>query len=210
MNRANMYLTWMVEARSMLISIEDQEKFSKFFDLKKPLAEQKAVEASNAEKEIAVVIENGTFSEQVHHTLIKNYFHTKNGQITVQKQVFEKETELGNAFIQFVQQYLRRFAKQINEKRPQHALTLAKALKVIKQDSLGISDILNLNYQAMLSSIDQLQGHLSSRLEKLEVMKTVILQLNEVVDIMADEEKKGQSPDPTKHSSNRMAISSKI
>lgn len=205
-NRANNYMTWMVEAGSTSIPIEEQEKYTKFFELKKRVAEQKAVEASDAEKEISAVVENGTFSEQVHHALIKNYFHTKNGQITVQKQIFEKETELGNIFIQFVQQYLQRFARQINEKTPDQALTLAKALKLIKQDSLDIRDILQLNYQAMLNSVGQLHDHLGKRQDKLAIMKKAILHLNEVVDVMAEEE---IEPEPKAKSTNRMAFTSK-
>lgn len=205
-NRATNYMTWMVEAGSTLISKEEQVKYSKFFELKKNVAEQKAVECSDVEKEIAAIVENGSFSEQVHHKLIKNYFHSKNGQITVQKQIFEKESELGNVYIQFLQDYLRKFARQITNKKPESALAIAKAMKVIKQDSLNINDILNLNYQAMLNSVDQLQGHLSTRQDKLAIMNKAILQMNEVIDTMVEDETPSE---PNKKSTNRMAYTSK-
>lgn len=206
-NRAINYMTWMMEAGSKLITKEEQEKYTKYFALKKKVAEQKAIEASDAEKEIAVVVEEGSLSEKVHHKLIKNYFFTKNGQITVQKQIFEKETELGNVFIQYLQEYLQKFARQITNKKPESALALAKAMKVIKQESLNINDILNLNYQAMLNSVDQLQGHLNTRQDKLGIMKKAILQLNDVIDTMTEEE--NSPPEPKEKSTNRMVFNSK-
>jgi len=205
-NRALMYMTWMVEAGSTLLPTEEHGKYSTFFELKRHTAEQKAVEASEAEKAIAVVINSGTFNEQNHHSLIKNYFHTKNGQITLHKQILEKESELGNLFIFFVQEYLRRHFRQIQEKTPNSALTIAKALKIIQRDSLEIKDILQLNYQAMLHSVDQLQNHLNSRQDKLGIMQKVILHLNTVIDVMTEEE---NTPDVQSRPSNRMAFSSK-
>lgn len=211
-NRGKMYLTWMVEAGSTAISVEEQAKYEKFFDLKRDVGEGKAVEASNAEKAIAEVISNGTFSEQIHHSLIKAYYFTKNGQITLQKQIYEKESEVGNVFTLFVQDYIRKFQRQIQSKSPDNVLTLAKAMKAIKQDTMNIQDILHLNYQAMMQSVDQLQSHLDARKSKLEMMKKIIAQLTGVVEVMEEEEKaaapeeKTTAPQPK----NRMAIKDRI
>lgn len=205
-NRSTTYMTWMIEAGSTLITLEEQDRYSTFFDLKRKAAEQKAVEASDAEKAIAVVIKNGLFNEQDHHSLIKDYLHTKNGQITIQKQIYEKENELGSIFICFVQEYIRRFALQIQEKTPESALTLAKAMKIIKQDSLNIKDILQLNYHAMLNSVNQLQNHLNSRQDKLNIINKVIMHLKTIIDEMAEQETNSVvSPKST----NRMAFTNK-
>lgn len=206
-NRSQMYMTWMIEAGSTLLSAEDHAKYNTFFELKRTAAEQKAVEASDAEKAIAIVINNGSFNEQNHHSLIKNYFHTKNGQITLHKQILEKESELGNLFILFVQEYLRKHFRKIQEKTPESALTMAKAMKIIQRDSLNIKDILQLNYHAMLHSVGQLQNHLNSRQDKLGILKKVILHLNTVIDVMTEEETIEETPSKT---SNRMAISNRL
>ncbi len=203
--RAKMYLTWIVEAGSALISPVEQEKYAKFFAIKQDVTERKAVEASAAEKTIAKLVEQGVFNEKIHHNQIKAYYHSKNGQITLQKQVFQKENEVGNLFILFVQDFIQRNYRQIEHQNPQNALTLAKALKVIKQDSLNIQDILKLNYHAMIHSVDQLQNHLDSRKDKLEILNKVVSQLQEVMDVMEDEPGLEEKPKP----SNRMAYASK-
>jgi chromosome condensin MukBEF ATPase and DNA-binding subunit MukB len=180
-NRTEMYLTWMVDSGSPVICDERRVRLHKFLEIKLESGQKKAFEVSKLEKEIDELVRAHSFHIQKDQMLVKAFVHAKNGLLTLQKQVMQKESEVANFFIHFAREYIAKNFDAIKHDSQQNAYTLANAVNRIKKDSSTIQNIFTLNYEAILHSIDKLNDHLKKQNDKLIIINKAINYLSHTI-----------------------------
>lgn len=213
-NRAKQYMAWIREVSGDTDFESDYlEKSNSYLDIKSKISKEKAQLSSQAEKALKIALEQKLQQSQLNKLMAK-FIESIHNQLVIKKQIYEREVNVSNIFLQLTSAFLRNNMINVKEKNPQSLIGVAKILKVLSKKTVKGEELINLNVKDLLIQLNVFQENLQERESALERLKSIITQLGSILNQISTSNQEEIQPNTvskkhlseTSKPSNRMAI----